>query len=229
MICAAKRGSQLSNGLSSAIRTLVLFFSGNPENSALSFHFSHSHFHTTLGHVIAQVVPVESLPLPHMLETLHLEVRSCSVHNTSLPSDHTCCLDKSELEMCLRFPVSRSRNRKLQSELSFLFPLPPTVQLDGVHQHLNLRHKLHTNYCKQHVLNLHVLVSLCSWESSDSLLLWELLLPRVLHLLRFFPISTSLRDSPTWFVVITNWCKISIQNTRRTYERTALPYSFPDC
>ena len=51
MICAAKPASQLSNALSSAIRTLV-FFSGNSENSALSFHFSHSHFHTTVGHVI---------------------------------------------------------------------------------------------------------------------------------------------------------------------------------
>ena len=28
--------------------------------------------------------------------------------------DHTCCLDKSELETCLRFPVSRNRNWKLQ-------------------------------------------------------------------------------------------------------------------
>ena len=51
MTCAAKRGSQLSNGLSSAIRTLVLF-SGNSESSTLSFHFSHSDFHTTIGHVI---------------------------------------------------------------------------------------------------------------------------------------------------------------------------------
>ena len=30
-----------------------------------------------------------------------------AVHNTSLPFDHTCCLDKSELETCLRFPVKK--------------------------------------------------------------------------------------------------------------------------
>ena len=107
------------------------------------------------------------------------------VHNMSLPFDHTSCLDKSELETCLRFPVSENRNRKLRSELSFLFPLPPTVPFDVVNQHLDLRHKPHTNSCKQHVLNLHVLVSLCSWDSSDSFLLWEFLLPRVLHLHHF--------------------------------------------
>ena len=52
MTCAAKRRSQLSNRLSSAIRTLVFLFSGNLESSTLSFHFSHSHFRTTVGHVI---------------------------------------------------------------------------------------------------------------------------------------------------------------------------------
>ena len=51
MTCAAKRGSQLSNGLSSDTHTCVMF-SGNSESSALSFHFSHSHFNTTIGHVI---------------------------------------------------------------------------------------------------------------------------------------------------------------------------------
>ena len=101
---------------------------------------------------------------------------------SQLPFDHTCCLDKSELGTCLRFPVSRNRNRKLQSELFFLFPLPPTVQFDAVRQHLDLRHKQHTNSCKQHVPNLHVLVSLCSWDSSDSLRLWEFMFPRALHL-----------------------------------------------
>ena len=64
-------------------------------------------------------------------------LRDLSVHNTSL----TCCLDKSEWERVSRFPVIRSRSRKPQSELSFLFPLPPTTQLDVVHQHVDLRHK----------------------------------------------------------------------------------------
>ena len=42
-----------------------------------------------------------------------------------------------------------------------------------------------------------------------------------------FPISTSARDSPTSF--ITNGCYIPIQSFRWTYERTALPSPFPDC
>ena len=105
-----------------------------------------------------------------------------SVHNTSLPFDHTCCLCKSELETCLRCIVSKNHNRKLRSESSFLFLLLPTVQFDVVHQHLDLRHKQHTNSCGQHVLNLQVPISLCLLDSLDS---WEFLLLRVPHLLRF--------------------------------------------
>ena len=108
-----------------------------------------------------------------------------SVHNMSLPFDHTCCLDKSELVTCLHFLVSENRNRKLRSESSFLFPLLPIVQFDVVHQHLDLRHKQHANSCRQHVLNLHAVVSLCSLGSLDSFRLWEFMLPRVPHLLRF--------------------------------------------
>ena len=173
--------------------------------------FCSAHFHTTVEHVITLKWSMwNHLPLPHMLESLHLEVTSCSVrcritksfcenqelwwdpagvgrcvlwdlsvHNMSLPFDHTCCLDKSELETCQRFPVSGNRNRKLRSESSFLFPLLPTVQFDVVHQLLDLRHKQHTNFCKQHVLNLHVLVSLNSWDSWDSFLLWRHPLPTV--------------------------------------------------
>ena len=108
-----------------------------------------------------------------------------SIHNMSLPFDHTCCLGKSDLETCLHFSVSENRNRKLRSESSFLFPLLPIVQFDVVHQHLGLRHKQHTNSCKQHVLNLHVLVSLCLLDSLDSFQLREFLILRVPHLLRF--------------------------------------------
>ena len=108
-----------------------------------------------------------------------------SVHNMSFPLHHTCCLDQSELVACLRFLVSENHNRKLRSESSFLFPLLPTVQFDVVHQHLDLRHKQHINSCRQHVLNLHVLVSLCSLDSLGSFRLWEFLLPRVPRLLRF--------------------------------------------
>ena len=103
----------------------------------------------------------------------------------SLPFDHTCCFGKSELEACLRFPASENRDRTLRSESFFLSPLLPKVQFDVVHQHLDLRHKQHTNSCRQHVLHHHVLVFLCSLGSLDSLGLWEFLLPRVPHLLRF--------------------------------------------
>ena len=53
-----------------------------------------------------------------------------SVHNMSLPFNHTCCLGKSELGTCLRFCVSENRNRKQRSESSFLSPLLPIVQFD---------------------------------------------------------------------------------------------------
>ena len=114
-----------------------------------------------------QVVLVESLALLHMREitaswsafVLGISKGFCenqqemkwsmpwdlSVHNMSLPFDHTCCLDKSELETCLRFPVSENRSRRLRSESFFLFPLLTTVQFDVVHQHLDLPHKQHTN------------------------------------------------------------------------------------
>ena len=52
MTCAAKRGSQLSNRQSSAIGTPVLCSTEIFESSALSSHFSDSHLHTTIGHVI---------------------------------------------------------------------------------------------------------------------------------------------------------------------------------
>ena len=59
-----------------------------------------------------------------------------SVHNMSLPFDHACCLDKSELEACLRFLVSRetvveSYDRSRSLSISFFFQssircCPPT-------------------------------------------------------------------------------------------------------
>ena len=52
-IFTRKRGNQLSSGLSSAMRTLVFCSAEKIRKcSALSFHFSHSHFRTTVGHVI---------------------------------------------------------------------------------------------------------------------------------------------------------------------------------
>ena len=47
------------------------------------------------------------------------------------------------------------------------------------------RPKQHSNSCKQHVLKSHVLVFFCSLESLDSSWLWEFMLPRIPHLLRY--------------------------------------------
>ena len=44
---------------------------------------------------------------------------------------------------------------------------------------------LNTKFCKPHVLNLHVLVSLDSWGSSGSFVVWDPPLPMNLHLHRF--------------------------------------------
>ena len=93
-------------------------------------------------------------------------------------------LDKSELETCLRFPVSRCRIRKLQPELSFVFPNPPTVQFDVVHQHLDLDTS-RTPIPVNSISWIFMFLFLCSWDSSDSFLLWEFLLPKVLHLHHF--------------------------------------------
>ena len=109
-----------------------------------------------------------------------------SVHNTSLPFDHTPAVSTNQnWKRVSVFLCQKNRNRKLRSKSSFLFPLLTILQFDVVHQHLDLRRKQHTNSCRQHVLNPHVLVSLCQWDSSDSFLLWEFLLPRVLHLHHF--------------------------------------------
>ena len=68
--------SQLSNGLSSAKRTLVFCSAEIGRVPLLSPPFQHDRWpcdHPQLG-------PVESLPLPHMHESPHLGVISCSVH-----------------------------------------------------------------------------------------------------------------------------------------------------
>ena len=120
-----------------------------------------------------------------------------SVHNMSLPFDHTCCLDKSDLETCLHFPVSENRSRKLRSGSSFLFPVPPRVQFDVVHRHLDLRHKA-----------AHQLLQTACPETSCcccfSLLIGFFGFVQILGISAFkgsssssFPVSTSARDSPT--------------------------------
>ena len=116
-----------------------------------------------------------------------------SVRNMSLQSDPTFSLDKSEVATSLHFCVMK-RNPRQQWESFVLSFLHSIFQFDVVHELHDLRHKQNTNFCRQHVLNLHVLVFFDSWDSSDSFLFWEPLLPVVLHLLRS-QISTSSRSA----------------------------------
>ena len=139
-------------------------------------------------------------------------LRDLSVHNTSLPFDHTCCLDKSELETCLRFPVSTNRSRKQQSELFFLFPflqqfksmLPTDTSTFDTFLFVSARGILRIrsdsgNFCFQGFF---------------------------IFIVSHFDICTRFSN---WFDAIANWCYISIQSFRWTYDRTTLPYLLPDC
>ena len=113
-----------------------------------------------------------------------------SVHNTQLPFDSVRGLDKSELEICLRSPVSRKRDQKLPLGLFVLFLLPPTVQLEDVPQH-NTQIPV-----QQRVQNLLVLVLLCSWDSSGSSSTVGNSDSKD-YSSSSFPVSTSARHSPT--------------------------------
>ena len=57
----------------------------------MSFHFSYSHSHTTVGHVITLMWSLWNQFHSCLLTSPHLEVVSCSV---SLQFNHTYCLDK---------------------------------------------------------------------------------------------------------------------------------------
>ena len=78
MTCAAMRGSQLGSGLSSAMRPMRTLVCCSAECSALLLAQPSLHDRWPCDH--PQVLLVESLPLQHTLESLHLEVISCSVH-----------------------------------------------------------------------------------------------------------------------------------------------------
>ena len=184
MTCAAKRGSQLSNGLSSAIRTPVL--------------------------CSAEIQRV-----------LHCRFTSLTAISTR-PFDHTRYLDKSELETCLCLPVSESRSRKLRSESSFLFLLLlPTVQFDVGHQHPSTQaaHQLLLTACPE---------SSCS---CFSLLVgfFGFILALGVSASQGSSSSSILHEIPQPVRVISQWCYISMQSFRWTYERTALPSLFPNC
>ena len=134
-------------------------FSGNTESSAFSFHLSHSHFHTRANHRFSKRFHTRII-LAFQNDSAKIKIRDETdkkwdeVCCGTFPfTTHICCLDKSELEMCLHSLVSRNRNKKLTLRLFFLFLLSPTVQFDVVSQHHDLRHKQPTNSCKQHVHN----------------------------------------------------------------------------
>ena len=103
-------------------------FTGNLESSELSFYFSHSH-HPPV--VLLESLPLSPMFKSLHLELTSCSVHDriskwsygnkdpwcnrqemkwrmpwdLSVHNMTLQFDHTCCLDRSELGTCLRFPV----------------------------------------------------------------------------------------------------------------------------
>ena len=95
----------------------------------MSFHFSHSHFNATVGHVITLQWSLRNhfhsytcvshcilecfrarcdyrISKPRSLTKPTRSEMEYAVDNMSLPFGRACCLGKSELETCLRSPVS---------------------------------------------------------------------------------------------------------------------------
>ena len=80
--------------------------------------------------------------------------------------NHTHCPDKQKWKRVIFLcheTVVKSNNRSRSFSL-FSQKLP----FDVVHQLLDLQHKPHTNFCKQHFQNLHALVSLDLYDYWDS-------------------------------------------------------------
>ena len=154
-----------------------------------------------------------------------------SVHNMSVPFDHTCCLDKSESETCLHFPVSEHRCRRLQSESFFLFPLLFFQQFNSMLSTNTSTFNTSStptptyNMCPESSCScFSQLVGFLGFNSDSGNFWFQGFL---IFFVSHFSICTRLRY---WFDVITNWCYISIQRYRWTYERTALSTPFlPDC
>ena len=151
------------------------------------------------------------------------------VHNMSLPFDHTCCLDESELETCLFFScvvelqskatmgVVLSRSSSSNRSIRWCpLTLPPSTQ--AAHQ------ILHTACPESSCSCFSLLVGFFRIHSDSG----NFCFPGFFIFLRF-PFRHLHDILQTGFDVITNWCNLSIQSFRWTYERTALPSSFPDC
>ena len=134
---------------------------------------------------------------------------------------------ESELETCLRFPVSENHSRKLQSESTFLSPLLPTVQFDVVHNTSTFDTSstptpVDSMSCIFTFLFLSVRWILRIHSDSGNFCFQGFFIFLISH----FDICTIFSN---WFDVITNWCNVSIQSFRWSSERTALPSTFPDC
>ena len=163
---------------------------------------NHFHSYTCVNHRILECFRARFIIAFKMIlrktkifdETNKCMLWDLAVHNMSLPFDLACCLCKSELETCLRFPVSDPQSKATIGVVLSL--LPPIVQIDVVHQHFDLRHKHHTNSCRQHVLNLHVPVSLCLLDYSGFILALGMSASKGSSS-SSCSISTSARDSPT--------------------------------
>ena len=116
-------------------------------------------------------------------------------HSMSLPFDHTCCLDKSELETCLRFPVRKPQSKATigvvlsfsSSSNSLIQCCPPTPRPSTQAAHQLLQTACPESSCScfpllvgffGFILTLGISASKGSSSSSC-------------------PVSTSARDSPT--------------------------------
>ena len=91
--------------------------------------------------------------------------------------------NRNEKRVCIFLchdTVIKGNNRSRSFSFLFLQPFNSMLSTNSS----TIRHKQHTNFCRQQILNLQVLVSLDSKRFGDSVLLWEPLLPTVLHLHR---------------------------------------------
>ena len=248
MTWAAKRGSQvsqLSSGLSSALRTLVFLFSWDPKcwRAVVS--------------LLVQLCPHDRWPFnhPHKLWSAHIWVISCSIHchiskwfckkktdtwsnrqemkwyklldlsvpNKSLQFDHTSCLvsTNQNLVTCLYFLGSWNRNRRHQLR-SYLMSL--------LHSNNNAirccppTQRSSTPISVNNMSWIFIFLFLSTRgilriQSCSGKICFQWFL---IFIVSHFDIITGRFN---WLNVITNWSQIYDQSFRWTYERTALPYS----
>ena len=151
-----------------------------------------------------------------------------SVHNTSLPFDHTCCVSTNQnwKRVCVFLhykTIIESYNRTCS--FSFLFLLRFNSMLStntSTFDTSSTPTPVNSMSCIFMFLFLSARGVLRIHSDSGNFCFQRFFIFIVSH----FDICTRF---PNWFDVITNWCYISIQSFCSTYERTALPYSFPEC